>query len=161
MNLSESTCRDLFAAARSACLGTVDAEGKPHLVPVAFAVRSSPDPAAQGHVRDRVYFAVDTKPKRHNRLKRLDNILLHPSVCLLADHYDADWQQLWWVRADGVARILAEEHERAQPISLLSGKYPQYAQQAPQGSVVEIEVSRWAGWAYAPDAIGAAAAPEG
>lgn len=161
MNLSESTCRDLFAAAHAACLGTVDAEGRPHLVPVVFAVRTSPDAGADGRVRDRVYFAVDAKPKRHNRLKRLDNILLHPAVSLLADHDDADWTRLWWVRADGAARIVTEEDERARPIRLLSDKYPQYAKQAPQGPVVEIEISRWSGWAYAPDAIGSVAVPEG
>jgi PPOX class probable F420-dependent enzyme len=138
VKLSESAARDLFVAARSACLGTVDAAGAPHLVPVTFAVDA----------RDRVYFAVDAKPKSSPRLKRLDNIRQHGTVCLLADHYDADWTRLWWARADGVARILEDEAERAQPVGLLAAKYPQYQQQVPQGPVVEIAVARWSGWAF-------------
>jgi len=27
-------------------------------------------------------------------------------VTLLVDHYHADWERLWWVRADGVASIV-------------------------------------------------------
>src|SRR6185312_4023840 len=97
---------------------------------------------------DRVYFAVDAKPKSTTRLKRLQNIRVHSAVCLLADHYDADWTRLWWARADGAARILAEDDERAEPIRLLTAKYQQYRKQAPQGPVVEIEVARWSGWTY-------------
>ena len=137
MKLSESGSRELFVAARSACLGTVDAAGAPHLVPITFAVDA-----------DRVYFAVDAKPKSSPHLKRLDNIRRHHTVSLLADHYDADWTRLWWVRADGVARILAEQEDRDAPIRLLTAKYPQYEQQPPQGPVIEIDVARWSGWAF-------------
>lgn len=147
MNLPEPAARALFTAAPSAVLATVGPDAVPHLVPVTFA--AAPD-------ADRLYFAVDAKPKRSLRLKRLDNIRLHSAVCLLADHYDSDWQQLWWVRADGVARILAEDvDDRAVPLSLLTARYPQYAQQPPQGPVVEIEVTRWTGWAFGPDALAA------
>lgn len=146
MKLSRSTSRDLFTAARSACLGTVDAADTPHLVPITFAV----DVGGSGGV-DRVYFAVDAKPKSSPRLKRLDNIRRHGAVCLLADHYDADWTRLWWVRADGAARILTEDEERAAPIRLLTAKYPQYQRQPPQGPVVEIEVARWSGWAFSEE----------
>jgi PPOX class probable F420-dependent enzyme len=142
VNLSESASRDLFVAAQVACLGTVTEDGRPHLVPVTFAVE-----------RDRVYFAVDAKPKRTTRLKRLDNIRRHDVVSLLADHYDADWRRLWWVRADGTARILTQDDERAGPVELLSAKYPQYAQQAPQGPVVRIEVARWTGWRYSAEEL--------
>jgi PPOX class probable F420-dependent enzyme len=145
VKLSEGTSRELFAAARSACLGTLGAAGTPHLVPVTFAVDGS-----------RVYFAVDAKPKSSPRLKRLENIRRHAAVCLLADHYDADWTRLWWARADGTARILAEDgDERATPVSLLSRKYPQYARQPPLGPVVEIRVARWSGWAFSAEAVAA------
>jgi PPOX class probable F420-dependent enzyme len=137
VNLSESASRDLFVTAQVACLGTVTEAGGPHLVPVTFAVDGG-----------RVYFAVDAKPKRSARLKRLDNIRHHDAVSLLADHYDPDWRRLWWVRADGTARILTQDDERAGPVELLRAKYPQYAQQAPQGPVVRIEVARWTGWRY-------------
>jgi hypothetical protein len=60
------------------------------------------------------------------------------------DHYDEDWSRLWWVRADGVARIL----ERGGSVDGLVAKYPRYRDQPPAGPVVEVTVTRWSGWAY-------------
>lgn len=87
--------RDRFASGRVARLATVDAEGRPHLVPVVFAV-----------VADTIYSAVDAKPKRSTALRRLANVRANPRVAVLVDHYAEDWRQLWWVRADGVGRVL-------------------------------------------------------
>ena len=136
MNLSESACRAAFAEARVARLATADAEGAPHLVPITFAVEG-----------DRVYFAVDAKPKSTARLRRLWNIEQNPQVSLLVDEYDEDWQQLWWVRADGRAQIFTEGLEA--PRDLLRARYPQYADVALDGPVVQIAVDRWSGWRYA------------
>ncbi|HET9173395.1 MAG TPA: TIGR03668 family PPOX class F420-dependent oxidoreductase [Actinospica sp.] len=136
MRLTETECRTAFAAARVARLATVGAEGAPHLVPVTFAVEG-----------DRVYFAVDAKPKSSAHLRRLRNIAENPRVCLLADDYDEDWERLWWVRADGRARVLGEGGDR--PRDLLRARYPQYADVALDGAVVEITVDRWSGWRYA------------
>jgi PPOX class probable F420-dependent enzyme len=136
MNLSELECRSAFAEARVARLATVGAEGAPHLVPITFAVEG-----------DRVYFAVDGKPKSSARLRRLRNIEHNPRVSLLIDEYDEDWERLWWVRADGRARILTEGLEG--PRGLLRARYAQYADVAMDGPVVEIAVSRWSGWRYA------------
>ena len=136
MNLSEPECRSAFAEARVARLATADAEGAPHLVPITFAVAG-----------DLVYFAVDAKPKSSVRLRRLRNIEQNPRVSLLVDEYDEDWEQLWWVRADGRARILTEGLEG--PRELLRARYPQYASVALDGPVVEITVIRWSGWRYA------------
>src|SRR5215212_2608193 len=55
--------RQRFAAARVARLATADAAGRPHIVPVTFAVDG-----------DVVYSAVDAKPKRGTALKRLANV---------------------------------------------------------------------------------------
>ncbi len=122
-----------FAAARVARLATVDLTGAPHLVPVVFAL-----------VGDVIHSAVDGKPKRHRALRRLANIAHEPRVSVLADHYDdGDWSRLWWVRADGVARV----HE-ASPVALaaLTAKYPQYLTAPPAGPFLEIAVRRWAAW---------------
>src|SRR3954452_24607785 len=96
-SLPERTARERFASAPIVRLATLDADGRPHLVPTTFAVEG-----------DHVYTAVDHKPKRSRDLKRLRNILGDPRVALLADHYEDDWARLWWARADGVARILAD-----------------------------------------------------
>lgn len=141
--MSEDEARAAFGAARVARLATVaDAEGRPHAVPVTFVIEA-----------DRAYFAVDAKPKRSQRLQRLKNIEANPHVCLLADEYAEDWEQLWWARADGVARELSDDDARQRISSLLYAKYPQYAEMAPDaassfGPVVEIDVTRWSGWRW-------------
>lgn len=126
--------RQRFAEARVLRLSTADAAGKPHLVPATFAV-----------VGDRVAIAVDHKPKRHSNLKRLRNIQENPAVSLLVDHFDEDWEQLWWVRADGQARVL-ENVDADELVQALLSKYDQYRDRRPSGPVIEIQVNRWSGW---------------
>ena len=82
-----------FAAAPVAHLATVTPDGRPHVVPIVFALDS-----------EVLYTAVDGKPKSPARLQRLANIEANPKVSILVDHYADDWSQLWWVRADGVPR---------------------------------------------------------
>ncbi|MET9477226.1 MULTISPECIES: TIGR03668 family PPOX class F420-dependent oxidoreductase [unclassified Streptomyces] len=136
--LTSAEARERFAAARIAHLATIDAASRPHLVPVVFALDG-----------DTVMLAVDHKPKRTVRLKRLANIAANPSVCLLTDHYEEDWDRLWWVRADGEARVLPSPDrfpEAARCVGLLMAKYQQYADRPPDGPVVEVSVLRWSGW---------------
>jgi PPOX class probable F420-dependent enzyme len=68
---------------------------------------------------------------------------------VLADHYEEDWDRLWWVRADGLAAILEDPAEMADPIRLLAERYPQYRAEPPGGPVVSILIERWTGWAAA------------
>ncbi|MEO3793262.1 TIGR03668 family PPOX class F420-dependent oxidoreductase [Nonomuraea sp. B10E15] len=131
--------RALFAGERVARLATVGGDGVPHLVPVTFAVSG-----------DVVATAVDHKPKSATRLRRLRNIEENPSTCLLADRYDdEEWARLWWVRADGRARVVSggPDHDRA--IDDLVTKYAQYRERRPRGPVILVYVSRWSGWASA------------
>jgi PPOX class probable F420-dependent enzyme len=130
--MTPEEARARFAAARVARLATVSASGVPHLVPVTFAVRG-----------DVVVFAVDHKPKSSVKLRRLANIAANPAVCFLADGYAEDWSQLWWVRADGVARV---EPPGAEPVSWLVAKYEQYRERPPEHAVVVTEVHTWSGW---------------
>ena len=127
--------RQRFAAARVARLATADAAGRPHLVPVVFAVDG-----------DRIYSAVDAKPKRTTALRRLANVAENPAVALLVDHYDdADWGALWWVRAEGRGRVLGPgDDEATRAVALLARRYPQ---QRAIGSVLAVDVDRWSGWA--------------
>jgi PPOX class probable F420-dependent enzyme len=132
--------RSLFASARVARLATVDSEGRPHLVAITFA--------ADG---DEIVTAVDHKPKRTTRLRRLANIEGNPRVSVLADHYEDDWSRLWWARADGAARIVepgGEEHARA--VGELAARYAQYDERVPDGPAIVISVSRWSGWRARP-----------
>ena len=122
----------LFATARVARLATVGATGAPHLVPIVFAVAG-----------DVIHTAVDGKPKRHRRLARLANIEREPRVSVLADHYDEDWTALWWVRADGIARI---RDAAPDALAALTARYPQYAAAPPPGPYLTIEVRNWSAW---------------
>ena len=137
MNLSTQDARALLATVRVARLATVSPDGQPHLVPVTFA--------ADG---DRVYIAIDHKPKSTLRLKRLANIAANPNVALLADHYADDWTQLWWTRADGEATVLTDPGDTAHPVALLATRYPQYQATPPTGPVIAITVTTWTGWSY-------------
>jgi PPOX class probable F420-dependent enzyme len=133
--VTAAEARRLFAGARVARLATVGADARPHLVPIVFAVDG-----------DVVYSAVDAKPKRTTALKRLENVAHNPRVALLTDHYDdADWGALWWVRADGVARVVDDEEAR-RAIALLAERYGQYRDAPPRGPVLAIAVERWSGW---------------
>ncbi|WP_067539469.1 TIGR03668 family PPOX class F420-dependent oxidoreductase [Nocardia crassostreae] len=132
--MTSRRARELFAAERVARLATVSGDGSPHLVPIVFAV-----------LGDIVYTAVDAKPKTITALRRLANIAANPGVAVLADHYTEDWTHLWWVRADGRARIADGEEARG-ALRELSTRYPIYLEQPPPGPVLAVDVTRWSGW---------------
>jgi PPOX class probable F420-dependent enzyme len=127
--------RDRVAAARVARLATLGADGRPHLVPICFALEG-----------ETLYSAVDEKPKRSQRLQRLENIRRRPEVCVLVDHYEEDWTRLWWVRLDGSARVLEEGPERQRALDLLRAKYEQYRAESPAGPVIAVRIGAWCGW---------------
>ena len=134
--MTEAEARRRFATADIAHLATAGADGRPHLVPIGFAL-----------ARDTIYSAVDHKPKRTTALKRLANVVENPHVAVLADHYEQDWRRLWWVRADGSARVLGTEDDEARTaVALLAERYPQYRERPPAGPVLAIDVERWTGW---------------
>lgn len=131
--------RERVERSRVARLATVGAGGRPHLVPITFALDG-----------DTMYFAVDAKPKRTTDLQRLRNLAANPAVSVLVDHYDDDdWASLWWVRADGTARTLQQGGEADRAIALLAARYPQYRQARPPGPVVAITIQKMTGWAAA------------
>jgi PPOX class probable F420-dependent enzyme len=132
--VNPAQARERFAAGRVARLATAGLDRRPHLVPVVFAVDG-----------DRVYSVVDAKPKRTTVLRRLRNVREHPAVAMLVDHYDdADWEQLWWARADGQGRVLdTGDGEARRAVALLRQRYPQ---QRSVGSVLAVDVERWTGW---------------
>jgi PPOX class probable F420-dependent enzyme len=128
--------RERVRDARVARLATIDAQGRPHLVPICFALEG-----------ETLYSAVDEKPKRSRRLKRLENIRRHPEVSVLVDHYDEDWTRLWWVRLDGRAEVLEDGPARERGLALLAAKYEQYRAQPPTGPLIAIWIERRRGWA--------------
>jgi PPOX class probable F420-dependent enzyme len=110
--------RRFLEAERVARLATADRAGRPHVVPICYAV-----------IGDAVYFTVDEKPKKKPgaALKRLANLRQNPFAALVVDRYDEDWSRLGWVMVRGRAEILrgGPEHDRAQ--ATLRARYPQLA----------------------------------
>lgn len=129
--------------ARVARLATVRPDGRPHVVPIVFALLGV-------HHDLRVYWAVDRKPKRSTELQRLRNISADPHVELVVDGYDEAWERLWWVRAAGTSRIVDDAIESARALAALTTKYPQYVGSPPDGPTVAIEVTQIVGWQAAP-----------
>jgi PPOX class probable F420-dependent enzyme len=124
-----------LTAARVARLATTDPDGRPHLVPIVFALDG-----------DTLYTAVDRKPKRSRTLRRIENARARPDVTVLVDHYEDDWRRLWWLRLRGRARVLDECDERARALELLAEKYPQYRTEPPDGPVLAVTVTEVREW---------------
>jgi PPOX class probable F420-dependent enzyme len=135
--VNEARARELLGGARVARLGTIAPDGRPRLVPISFVLA--------GGV---IYHAVDHKPKATRRLARLADLAADPRATVLADHYEEDWSALWWVRADGRARVLEEvgAPEAARALDLLAERYAQYRAHRPAGPVVALDVERLTGW---------------
>jgi PPOX class probable F420-dependent enzyme len=120
-----------LAAARVGHLATVTADGRPHVVPVTFALAGG-----------RIVTAVDAKPKSTRALKRLENVRATGRASLLVDHYDEDWTRLWWIRVDGSATVIDD----AAAIDALVAKYEQYLERRPEGPVIAITPEHWRSW---------------
>jgi PPOX class probable F420-dependent enzyme len=131
----ESVLRERVRAARVARLATIEPDGRPHLVPIVFALDA-----------DTLYSAVDSKPKRSRRLRRIENARARPDVTVLVDRYDEDWERLWWVRLRGRARVLEDGAEAERALDLLVDKYEQYRRDRPAPPVLAVDVVEWRGW---------------
>jgi len=119
-----------LTAARVARLATTDSDGRPHLVPIVFALDG-----------DTLYSAVDRKPKGSMKLRRIENARARPDVTILVDRYEDDWARLWWIRLRGRARVLDQGEERDRALALLQEKYPQYRTEPPNGPVLAVDVT--------------------
>ncbi|HEV2109610.1 MAG TPA: TIGR03668 family PPOX class F420-dependent oxidoreductase [Thermomicrobiales bacterium] len=107
-------------------LATADAQGRPSVVPICYAV------VERGGAPE-IVSVLDEKPKRVDdlALRRVRNIVAQPAVALVIDDYDEDWQRLAFVQIKGEAALVqpgGAGHDQA--IAALRKKYPQYAAMA-------------------------------
>lgn len=140
-----SRLKQLIAQTRVAHLATADANGIPHIVPICFAYDGTC-----------LYSVIDRKPKRGNgiNLKRVQNILANPRVSLLLDHYEENWDRLWYVLINGDAGILQGGQEHNEAIGLLRQKYPQYRKMAIEDRpVIRVRPIRIVSWGDPPEAL--------
>ena len=129
-------------AQRVARLATVDEEGRPHALPICFAVLDGA-----------LYTPIDEKPKRGDprSLRRVRNILAHPDVCLVADHYEEDWARLAWLQVRGSAALVDDPDERARALAALRARYPQYRPMDLESRpLIKISPSRVIAWTATP-----------
>jgi PPOX class probable F420-dependent enzyme len=127
-----------LTAQRVGRLASADAQGRPYVVPVCFAIEGA-----------NLFITIDEKPKQAaaRPLKRLRNIMANPAVAFVADRYDEDWRQLGWVMLRGNAEILTQgaEHDHAQ--ALLRDRYPPYrTMQLSELPVIAVRVERATSW---------------
>ena len=125
---------------RVAHLATASERGRPHVVPVCFAV-----------VGETVYSAIDEKPKRGEpyALRRVRNVLANPRACLVADVYDdRDWSRLGFVLVSGPARLVdagGDEHTYA--LASLRQRYAQYhAMALDERPMLALDIERVVTW---------------
>jgi PPOX class probable F420-dependent enzyme len=121
----------MLQAARVARLGLLDEEDLPRVLPVTFALHDGA-----------VWSAIDQKPKRPGEPARVRRLRRRPEAALLVDAYDEDWSRLKWVELRG--RVSVEPLGPA--LEALIEKYPQYAEQRPQGPLLRLRPERFACW---------------
>lgn len=111
--------RRYLEAARLGRLATADGEGRPHVVPVCFAL-----------IDERVATPIDEKPKSvgASDLRRVRDVSENPRVSLVVDHWSEDWSELGWVQVRATASVVDPGVEvHADGVAALREKYPQYA----------------------------------
>lgn len=113
---------------------TADGLGMPSVVPVCFALDV-----------DILYTALDDKPKRSRRPRRVRNLEANSRVAFIADRYDEDWSVLGWVMIRGTADLLESGGEFERGCDLLRRRYVQYATMrlSPLIAVRILEVGSW------------------
>lgn len=129
----------LLNRSRVATLATLRADGRPHLVPVVFALDGGD-----------VVTAVDGKPKSGKVLARIENIARDRRVTLLAHHYEEDWSRLAWVRVDGSASLEEGGEAFVRALTSLRDRYPQYESVDLTGPVIRISVESATTWESTP-----------
>ena len=120
---------------RRGFLGTVDADGGPHVLPVCFTWAG-----------DVIWTAIDGKPKKTVELQRIKNIESNKKVSFTVDRWDEDWSRLAWLQARGTANILKSGAESKKAIEALVSKYAQYKDMSLAGPIIRLDVDKWVGW---------------
>ncbi len=124
-----------LADARVGRFATTYPDGRPHQVPVTFTVLGSA-----------VVHMIDHKPKTTNRLQRLVNLESSARASLLVDHYEDNWDLLWWVRVDGPTSVMSGGPEWEMARAALADKYSQYEDRPPRGPAIILEIAHISRW---------------
>lgn len=97
-------------------LALTAADRRPEALPIVFA-----------RVGRTLFSPIDGKPKASARPARLAHLERQPEVSLVLDHYEDDWDALWWIRLDARASVAEGAHANWDAaVAALRAKYPQY-----------------------------------
>jgi PPOX class probable F420-dependent enzyme len=125
---------DLIANERVGRLAFVDAEDRPRVLPVTYAL-------ALGAV----WSAIDEKPKRAAEPARLRYLRRRPEAALCVDVYSDDWSRLAWVQLLGRVEVLTAE-EAPGAMDALAARYAPYRERRPPGPLLRLDVERTLHW---------------
>ncbi len=126
---------ELLARERVARLAYADDRDRPRVLPVTFAVAGGT-----------IWIAIDDeKPKRTPEPARVRYLRRRPEAALVVDVYDDDWSKLAWVQLLGTVAIVPTEEAPEAP-AVLAAKYRQYADRAPPGPLLRLDVERVLQW---------------
>jgi hypothetical protein len=129
--------RQLAESARVGHLGTVSADGQPHVVPVCSCSLARPLPASTKNPTD--HAAAPDRQRDGDR----------SAACWSTS--SEDWTALWWVRLDGHGRVVDDPHEAA--CRLVCETVPQYAGWPCQSGLAVM--TRWSAWSASKRRTGA------
>src|SRR5919201_410034 len=128
---------ELLESAPVARLGLLDADGRPRVLPVTYAMAG-----------EAAWTAVDEKPKRvpGPELARVRWLRARPEAALTVDRYHDDWSRLAWVQLLG--RVAVIDHPASEPdgLAALAGKYARYRERSPGGPLLRLDVERALAW---------------
>ena len=125
---------ELLDSERVARLALLDADGRPRVLPVTFAL-------AEGAI----WSVIDDKPKRTPEPARVRWLRRRPHAALLLDVYDDDWSRLAWLQLLGEITVIEIDAAPA-AAEALAARYVPYAEQPPPGPLLRLEVSRALHW---------------
>jgi PPOX class probable F420-dependent enzyme len=115
-------------------LGLLDAEDRPRVLPVTFALAGNA-----------IWTAIDQKPKREGEPARVRFLRRRPEAALTVDVYDDDWSALAWVQVLGRVEVLQAGSGPA-ALEALAAKYPQYRDDPPRGPLLRLAPERALWW---------------
>ena len=116
--------------------GLLDADARPRVLPVTYAV-----------VDGELWSAIDDKPKRHagEQLARVRWLRARPESALTVDRYDDDWSRLAWVQVLGRTTVVdIAGHERM--LEALAARYAAYRARRPPGPLLRLSPERAIYW---------------
>lgn len=131
--------RRYLETARVGRLATADADGRPHAVPICFALDGQD-----------LVTAIDEKPQSESPtgLRRSRDVRENPHVAVVVDRYSEDWSRLGWVQVRGTAtHVDPGDEAHGAAIEALRAKYDQYADHAlEERPVIRIALGSVVSW---------------